>query len=65
MTQQNPIVPTLNWINPESGQTDLSVPIAPAQFDANNSASTMGEMKKLQDPEKFSRARFSFRLYKR
>lgn len=32
---------------------------------ANDSVNALSDLKKLQDPAKFNKARFSFRLYKR
>jgi hypothetical protein len=36
-----------------------------ASFDTTNSNQALSDLRKLQDPSKYDKARFSFRLYKR
>jgi hypothetical protein len=36
-----------------------------ASFDSNGAGQNLSDLRKLQDPSKYDKARFSFRLYKR
>lgn len=55
-------------VSSTSEQSASAPPIAHngATFDSfNDSTNALSDLKKLQDPAKFNKARFSFRLYKR